>query len=73
MDASRAVYESFHLNFLSSMSRPLLEELAAGTLKSDCIHRIGKVYDQYLEFITLENGMFSLAQPSTYVQLNDPN
>ena len=55
------------------MSQLLLEVLAAGTLKSDCIHRIGKVYDQHLEFITLENGMFSLAHPSTYVQLNDPN
>lgn len=72
VDASRGVYESFHLNFSSSLPRSLLEELAAGTLKSDCIHRIGKVYDQYLEFVTLENGMFSLAQPSTYVQLNDP-
>uniref|UniRef100_A0A0C9S5J0 TSA: Wollemia nobilis Ref_Wollemi_Transcript_19053_2198 transcribed RNA sequence n=1 Tax=Wollemia nobilis TaxID=56998 RepID=A0A0C9S5J0_9CONI len=72
VDASRGVYESFYLNFSSSLPRPLLEELAAGALKSDCVQRIAKVYDQYLEFITLENGMFSIAQPSTYVQLNDP-
>lgn len=71
-DASKGIYESFHLNFSSSLPRPLLESLAAGTLKADCIHRISKVYDQYLEFVTLEHGMFSLAQPLTYVQLNDP-
>lgn len=71
-DASKGIYESFHLNFSSSLPRPLLEDLAAGTLKAECIQRISKVYDQYLEFVTLEHGMFSLAQPLTYVQLNDP-
>ncbi|KAF3787703.1 SEC1 family transport protein [Nymphaea thermarum] len=72
-DASRGLYESFHLNFSSSLPRPLLEELASGTLKSDSIGRISKVYDQYVEFITLEDNMFSLAQESVYVQLNDPS
>jgi hypothetical protein len=72
LDASRGMYEAFHLNFSSSLPRPLLEELATGTLKTESLQRIAKVYDQYLEFVTLENGMFSLAQPSSYVQLNDP-
>ncbi|ERM96153.1 hypothetical protein AMTRI_Chr09g14420 [Amborella trichopoda] len=71
-DASRAIYETFHLNFSSSLPRPLLENLATETLNSDSIQRVAKVYDQYLEFVTLENDMFSLAQRSTYVQLNDP-
>eukprot|EP00850_Spirogloea_muscicola_P000287 SM000001S04689 [mRNA] locus=s1:1778855:1782556:+ [translate_table: standard] len=71
-DATRGVYDAFHLNFSSSLSRPLLEELAAGALKGDCLHRVTKVYDQYLEFVTLEKGMFSLAQPQAYVHLNDP-
>jgi hypothetical protein len=34
VDASRGMYEAFHLNFSSSLPRPLLEELATGTLKS---------------------------------------
>jgi hypothetical protein len=72
VDASCGMYEAFHLNFSLSLPRPLLEELATGTLKSDSLQRIAKVYDQYLEFVTLENGMFSLAQPLLYVQLNDP-
>eukprot|EP00250_Pteridium_aquilinum_P002767 c1297_g1_i1 orf=162-1994(+) len=71
-DASKGVYESFHLNFSSSIPRPLLEDLAAGALKADCIERISKLFDQYLEFVTLEHGMFSFGQPLTYVQLNDP-
>lgn len=72
-DASRSLYDSFHLNFSSSIPRPLLEDLASGTLNSDSIHRILKVHDQYLEFVTLEENLFSLAQKSSYVQLNDPS
>ncbi|XP_054776265.1 SEC1 family transport protein SLY1 [Prosopis cineraria] len=72
-DASRSLYDSFHLNFSTSIPRPLLEDLASGTLNSDSIRRISKVHDQYLEFVTLEDNLFSLAQKSTYVQLNDPS
>ncbi|XVE67301.1 hypothetical protein DITRI_Ditri08aG0149700 [Diplodiscus trichospermus] len=72
-DASRSLYDSFHLNFSSSIPRPLLEDLASGALNSDSIHRILKVHDQYLEFVTLEDNLFSLSQKSTYVQLNDPS
>lgn len=31
------------------------------------------MHDQYLEFVTLEDNLFSLAQKSSYVQLNDPS
>ncbi|WCJ25456.1 SEC1 family transport protein SLY1 [Euphorbia peplus] len=72
-DASRSLYDTFHLNFSSSIPRPLLEDLASGTLNSESIERISKVHDQYLEFVTLEDNLFSLAQKSTYVQLNDPS
>ncbi|KAM7250298.1 hypothetical protein ACFE04_022181 [Oxalis oulophora] len=72
-DASRSLYDSFHLNFSSSIPRPLLEDLASGTLNSDSIQRISKVHDQYLEFVTLEDNLFSLAQKSIYLQLNDPS
>lgn len=72
-DASRSLYDSFHLNFSSSLPRSLLEDLASGTLNSDSIQRISKIHDQYLEFVTLEDNLFSLAQKSSYVQLNDPS
>ncbi|CAI9301690.1 unnamed protein product [Lactuca saligna] len=71
-DASNSVYDYFHLNFSSSIPRPLLEDLASGTLNSDSIQRISKVHDQYLEFVTLDDNLFSLADKSCYVRLNDP-
>ncbi|XP_019150733.1 PREDICTED: SEC1 family transport protein SLY1 [Ipomoea nil] len=72
-DASKSLYDSFHLNFSSSIPRPLLEDLASGTISSDSIQRISKVHDQYLEFVTLEDNLFSLANKNCYVQLNDPS
>ncbi|KAL8536292.1 hypothetical protein ACS0TY_011783 [Phlomoides rotata] len=72
-DASRGLYDSFHLNFSSSIPRPLLEDLATGTINSDSIQRISKVHDQYLEFVTLEDNLFTLANKNCYVQLNDPS
>jgi len=72
-DASRSLYDTFHLNFSSSIPRKFLEELASGTLKSGSVEKVSKVHDQYLEFVTLEDNLFSLAQQSTYVQMNDPS
>ncbi|CAL5402344.1 unnamed protein product [Camellia sinensis] len=48
-DVSKSLYDSFHLNFSSSIPRPLLQDLASGTLNSDSIHRISKVHDHYLD------------------------
>ncbi|KAL4302919.1 hypothetical protein GQ457_10G023570 [Hibiscus cannabinus] len=67
-DASRSLYDSFYLNFSSSVPRPLLEDLASGTLNSDSIHRISKVHDQYLEFVTLEDNLFSLSQNGAIIR-----
>ncbi|GKB93192.1 sec1 family transport protein SLY1-like protein [Tanacetum coccineum] len=71
-DASSSLYDYFHLNFSSSIPRPLLEDLVSGALNSESVERISKVHDQYLEFVTLEDNLFSLADKSCYVQLNDP-
>ncbi len=31
-----------------------------------------QVFDQYLSFVALEAGLFSLSMPDSYLQLNDP-
>ncbi|GJP79809.1 hypothetical protein CLOP_g10023 [Closterium sp. NIES-67] len=61
-----------HLNFTASVPRLLLEDLAAGTLKANALHRVARVFDQYSEFVCLDHGLFSLGQPESYVRLNDP-
>ena len=45
---------------------------AAGAVAASCVQRIAKVHDQYLSFVALEAGLFSLGLPSSYLELNDP-
>ncbi|CAD6248838.1 unnamed protein product [Miscanthus lutarioriparius] len=71
-DATASLYASFHLNFSSALPRPLLDRLAAATAASGSAHRVARLADQYLDFVSLEDNLFSLAHPRSYVALNDP-
>ncbi|WVZ73017.1 hypothetical protein U9M48_021384 [Paspalum notatum var. saurae] len=71
-DAAAALYASFHLNFSSALPRPLLDRLAAAAAASGSAHRVARLADQYLDFVSLEDNLFSLAQARSYVALNDP-
>jgi sec1 family domain-containing protein 1 len=72
-DAAAGLYASFYLNFSTSLPRPLLDRLAAACAASQAAaQRVARVADQYLDFVCLEEGLFSLAQPRAYVALNDP-
>jgi sec1 family domain-containing protein 1 len=71
-DAAKGLYESMHINFVSSAPRSALEELAAGVVKASALPRIGKIFDQYLSFIALESNLFSLGLPHAYLDLNHP-
>ena len=72
-DCAKALYESYYINFTPAVPRPLLEELAAATLKSDSVSQISRVMDQYLNFASLEEDFFSLLLPNSYQRLNDPS
>lgn len=71
-DAVMGLYEAMHLNFVSALPGRLMDSLAAGMVKGNCLHKVARMYDQYLAFIALESTLFSLGLPSTYVELNDP-
>lgn len=72
-DAAADTYAAIHLHFASPTPRSLLEELASETVKADCMGKLACVFDEYLDFLTLERGMFSLGMLKTYVRLNDPS
>jgi len=59
-DFQAGLYDVYHLNFISPISRQMIEELAAAALQANCVANIHKVYDQYLNFITLEDELFIL-------------
>lgn len=59
-DLARGLYSPAYINFLSSIPRTLLEDLAAKIASNGTADHIAQVYDQYLNFIVAEPDLFSL-------------
>ncbi|KRX91234.1 Sec1 family domain-containing protein 1, partial [Trichinella pseudospiralis] len=59
-DLAGGMYESYYLNFISPLSRPLLEDVATVAVETNSVSQIQKVFDQYLSFISLEDDLFVL-------------
>lgn len=76
-DFHNGLYDVYHLNFLSPISRQKLEDLASAALQAQCVANIHKIYDQYLNFITLEDDLFILKHQNSdnisYYAINRAN
>lgn len=59
-DLQNQLYESYYFNFISSISRHRLEELASAAIDAQSVAQVLKVCDQYLNFISLEDDLFIL-------------
>ncbi|KAJ3190723.1 Vesicle trafficking between the ER and Golgi [Irineochytrium annulatum] len=71
-DLTKNLYESYYINFSSILPRPLLEDLAAVAIAANARTKIAQVYDQHLNFVSLEPSLFTLNFTDTYRLLNDP-
>lgn len=72
-DIAKDYYQSVHLNFSTKLDRSLMEEFAKLVVETNSLHKIASVHDQYLDFVSLEQNLFQLANPSmkeSYVVLN---
>ncbi|KAL3267291.1 hypothetical protein HHI36_011422 [Cryptolaemus montrouzieri] len=56
-DFQKSIYDIYHLNFISPISRQKLEDLASAAIISNSVANVHKVYDQYVNFISLEEDM----------------
>lgn len=59
-DLQNHLYESYYFNFISPISRQRLEDLASAAINSQSVAQVLKVFDQYLNFISLEDDLFIL-------------
>ena len=59
-DMEDGLYGSYHFNFISPISRQRLEDLAMSTIKANAVQQVQKLFDQYVNFICMENEMFVL-------------
>uniref|UniRef100_A0AAY4A566 Sec1 family domain-containing protein 1 n=1 Tax=Denticeps clupeoides TaxID=299321 RepID=A0AAY4A566_9TELE len=76
-DLRNQLYESYYLNFISAISRSKLEDIASSALAANAVTQVTKVFDQYLNFITLEDDMFILCNQNkehiSYHAINKPD
>jgi len=72
-DCANHLYDSFHFNFASSIPNNLLEELASSALESGSVGQISKIFDQYVNFISLDKDLFTLGQKNSYFEFNNPS
>ncbi|KAK4324075.1 hypothetical protein Pmani_005260 [Petrolisthes manimaculis] len=59
-DFAEGLYSAYYLNFISPISRQKIEDLALSALQAGCEANIKKVYDQHVNFVSLEDDMFTL-------------
>ncbi|TPX37854.1 hypothetical protein SeMB42_g06838 [Synchytrium endobioticum] len=71
-DMSKKLYDSYYINFATSVPRHLLEELASAVISTGLTNQIAQVYDQYLNYVCLSPNLFTLNIPDTYIKLHNP-
>ncbi|EST09950.1 Sec1-like protein [Kalmanozyma brasiliensis GHG001] len=59
-DMKRMLYESFYVNFTSTVPKAVMEEFANLVAADGTGQLVQQVYDQYLNFIVLEPNLFEL-------------
>eukprot|EP00124_Ichthyophonus_hoferi_P003822 Ihof_evm2s360 gene=Ihof_evmTU2s360 len=75
-DCKNDLYETYYINFITAVPRSLLEDLANAALEADVVAQISKVYDQHINFISLEEDLFCVRplnkESISYYALNNP-
>lgn len=69
-DCASGLYQRAHLNFCTKLDRALMEDFAKLVVQTGSFDRIASVHDQYLDFICLEQALFSLHKKNSYQIIN---
>ncbi|XP_076819899.1 sec1 family domain-containing protein 1-like [Clavelina lepadiformis] len=75
-DMHDQLYDNYYFNFISGIPRSKLEDLASAALHANAESQVAKVYDQYVNFVTLEKHLFILknkVDETSYFSLNKAN
>lgn len=70
-DLSARLYDQVQVHFVGQATPELLEELAQKTVRAGTSSLVQAVYDQHLDFVSLERDLFSLEMPESYRAFND--
>lgn len=70
-DCEANLYESWYLNFVSTISRDMLEYLATRLVQAGVAEKVAKIYEQFLNFVCVEPCFASLEQHSFVSLMKD--
>jgi hypothetical protein len=70
-DCREHCYDHIQINFLHPADSLIMQSLAAGLSSEGALHKLHRLYEQYLRYIYLEDNLFTLNGPS-FQALNEP-
>ena len=72
-DCKKNLYSSMRLHFTTKLSRPLMEHLATSLVKTNSVSMIEGIFDEFVDFVSLERGVFDLGEKGIYSIYNSPS
>jgi hypothetical protein len=69
-DCAKGLYGRSHLNFVTKLERSLMEDFAKLVVQSGSLENVAGLHDQYLDFVCLEQQLFSLGKKNSYALYN---
>mmetsp|Transcript_7518 Transcript_7518/g.9816 ORF Transcript_7518/g.9816 Transcript_7518/m.9816 type:complete len:644 (-) Transcript_7518:64-1995(-) len=69
-DCASGLYQRAHLNFCTKLDRSPMEDFAKLVVQTGSFDRIASVHDQYLDYVCLEESLFSLHKNNSYQIIN---
>lgn len=66
-DCGEGIYDSVYINFLSSISKPMLEQFAGFVARKCDGHCIRSVFDQYVNFCAIDPNVFVLQEQDNFL------
>ena len=72
-DLEKSLYSRVHLNFVTKLQRSEMEYFAKMVVQTGSLGKVASVHDQYIDYVCLEDRMFTLNKSKSYVQYNQSN
>lgn len=72
-DVLRGLYHDYYLNFPTSVGRKDIENVGFRLSEHGLALRVKSVYDQFLDFIALQDDMFTLGMKNSFADVDNPD
>lgn len=71
-DCASKLYDQCYINFAHPTPSSLIERLATKCVESSSVGQISKIFDQHVDYVSLEDSLFTLEIPDSFVKFNSP-